>query len=50
MQILPEDTRILKLILTSKVNNKLYIILRVTKLAFDPYTKVKCDEKVNDRR
>jgi hypothetical protein len=49
-QILPEDTRIPKPILTSKVNDKLCVILRVIKPAFDPRTKLRCDEKVSDRR
>jgi hypothetical protein len=32
------------------VNKKLYIILRVTKLVFNPCIKVKYNEKVSDRR
>ena len=32
------------------MNNKLYIILRVTKLVFNPCIKVKYNEKVSDRR
>jgi hypothetical protein len=31
------------------VNNKLCVILRVTKLVFNPYIKVKCDEKVSNK-
>jgi len=32
------------------MNNKLCIILRVIKPAFNPRTKVRYDEKINDRR
>jgi hypothetical protein len=34
--------------LAPKLNKKLCVILRVTKLVFNPYTKVRCDEKVSD--
>jgi hypothetical protein len=50
IQIIPEDIKIPKLIFTFKVNDKLYVILKVIKLTFDPYTKVRYDEKVSDRR
>ena len=32
------------------MNDKLYIILKVIKLAFDLYIKVRRDEKVSDKR
>jgi hypothetical protein len=32
------------------VNDKLYIILKVIKPAFNLYIKVRCDEKVSDKR
>jgi hypothetical protein len=35
--------------LTFKANNKLYSILRVLKLDFKSYIKIKRDEKVNNR-
>jgi hypothetical protein len=50
IQIIPEDIKIPKLIFTFKVNDKLYVILKVIKLTFDLYTKVRYDEKVSDRR
>jgi hypothetical protein len=32
------------------VNKKLYIILRVTKPAFNPYIKIRYNKKVSDKR
>jgi hypothetical protein len=43
------STRISKSILTPKVNNKLYGILRVAKPVFKSYIKVRRDKKVNNR-
>jgi hypothetical protein len=49
IQVILGSIKISKSILTPKINNKLYRILRVVEPAFKSYIKVKYNEKVNNK-